>query len=244
MAPAKSSARTRLARQSAASLSQRWQARSLPRPAPAAPTSTGPSCGPSLPFFDAQDVGGAAIGGEQIGAVLACRASRRTASTRAQQPCQIVVVPTASTAASTSCRAPSRAQLHAQPFGDEGQQVIDGQRRWQPCRQRIEQFPSWQAQPVLQNDADDAERRAAQRVTDRPSRSASRRWRRIRPACRSCRRARRRWRPDAAGTASAGPFGCVMVADRLGDGGVLAVMQRVIAAHDALQFREIRRPCR
>ena len=98
-----------------------------------------------------------------------------------------------------------------------------------------------QIQIELALDGSSAARRAPRGAgrTDRACRSASVRSRRCRRSCRACRRATSAMPVRVAGNAIAGEARPVLFLERGADFGVLAVVLRVVLAHQALQLGEL-----
>ena len=176
-----------------------------------------------LLFLGGEDVGGALVAGEQVLAVLG-DSSAESASTRRviSRMSSLSAVITAST---RSWRAPASRSVHLQAIVEEGQQIgLDLEREAAaPLSMTMRITPSAARRSANGSREPVGFSSMAQKPVSRSSLSAS---------------------ATAMATGSAGhPVGraerLVVVGDGVGDGGRLALRQRVVAAHEALQFGEL-----
>ena len=185
-----------------------------------------------LLFLDAQDVGGAAIGGEQVGAVFGAeQTSDRIAA--GEQADEVVIQPGAEHGVQHVMPGAFGAQLHAQAFEQEAEQFLN----IGALAGGGDHAAQRQPQPVFADDADDAEGGAAQRVGVA---GAGRLFGDAEEAGQGVQFVRQ---GDGDGYAAlrhrvGRAFGQIMVLHGRGDRFCLAVMGGVVATHDALQFGE------
>ena len=185
-------------------------------------------------FLDAQNVGGAAIRDQKIGAVRRSSESFRAPS-RGRQAARNRRRPTVKTPhrSDRAVRLRRARQISAGRPGRQGFPRSVGAVFAKPNRvrqadpscvaqfghhasrvsprckkyNRRERYEQRQAQAVLQHDAQNAEPGTARAQTDRASRSAFLRRARASPGCRSCRPAPPQSKPARPGTRSFGPSG-------------------------------------
>ena len=170
--------------------------------------------------------------------------NRCSASARATQPDQIVLVAHRERGSDQVVPHALLAQMHLQAVGEEADQLAVERRRarLRTARRSLPGAaatrPQRQPQAILEDQPDDARARRGAARTGPWSRSGGCRRRRSRPACRACRPAPRR-RSRAPSGSVVGALGRVVLADGVSHRGGLALRRGIVAAHDALQLGEL-----
>ncbi len=199
-----------------------------------------------LPLLDAHDVGGPPVGGEQIGAVVAGKECAERLHAR-EQAHEVVFAARCEDRRDEIVPYAFLAQMHLEALGEEGEEVggVEFAGVGGTCRllaieplSRCKCLGERQAQAVLDDEPDDAQGRAPQGIgilgarrllVDRPEADE-----RVDLVGK-----RHGERDGCARAAVVGAERRVMLGDGLGHRRRLALVERVIAPHDALQLGEL-----
>ena len=183
-----------------------------------------------LAFLDAEDVGGATIGGQEVGSVVG-REETRDGVGAGEEADDVVVGAGGEDGRENVVAGAFGAELDAQAVGEEVENFGRGAAGFS------EQPRQLQAQVVVTNDADDAEGSAAEGVGVTGASGFLADGEEAGELVQLVRQGDRDG-DGRGGNRVVGAFRGVLVTDGVGDGAWFAVVQGVIAAHNTLKFRE------